>query len=129
MDKLVEVVKSSERNQSYKRQKMIQSFIIYTEYLFKIGMTLYISSTSFYFVYPTYKYVFFNEIVPLLALHVPFLNENTATGFVVLTIYQLITICSALIGSACIDFTFAMIVLNLLLMGNILDDDIKTFNE
>lgn len=129
VDKLVDIFKSNEKNLSYKRQKLIQQFITITEYIFKIGMTLYILSTSFYAVYPTYKYVYFNEIVPLITLYVPFLDENTITGFAYLTIYHLTIIISALMASACADFIFPMIAVNVLLMGNIIDDDIQTLNE
>lgn len=92
-------------------------------------MTLYILSACSFFPYPIYKYVYFNEIVPLTTIYIPFLDENTSNGFIVVTIYHLLCMIYSVIGSASLDFTLIMIAVNVPVMGNILNDDIQALNE
>lgn len=74
--------------ESPERVEYFKKCTLYTEYLFK-GMTiLYILSSFSFFIYPLYMYFFENEIVPILPIYLPGIDENTRNGFIILTTFQ-----------------------------------------
>lgn len=129
INKLVEVFKMNAKVTVNGRQEMLERHLTFTELLFKGGVFFYTISTFGYFLYPLYHYHTFNEVIPLVPSYLPGVDENTQTGFIILTIFHLFIIIFGLFGSACIDFNFMMIIVNVPVLANILKDNISEQNE
>lgn len=129
VDKLVDIYKVNSKVTAHNRQEMLERYLTFTEYLFKIGLFLYIMATSGYFIYPFYRYVKFNEIIPIIPMFLPFVNEDSTIGFSILTFFHLNAILYGLLGCACSDFSFTMIIVNVPIFSNIIGDNITELNE
>lgn len=129
VDKLVNIFEVNSKIRIHGRQEMLKRFLIFTEYLFKVGIVLYIIATSGYFLYPIYYYVTFHKIVPLLPSYLPFVDEDTIIGLIILIIFDLNVIIYGLLGSACSDFSFTMVIVNVPILGKIMGDNIIELND
>lgn len=93
--------------ESSERVEYFKKCALYTEYLF-IGMTiLYISATFSFLIYPLYMYFFENEIVPILPIYLPYVDENTHYGYIILTSFQASAFLMVLFGLLACDFFIA----------------------
>lgn len=111
-----------------KRLMMFHRFVEYTEVIFKIGTLLYSATVIAYLLYPLFMYFHANEIVPMLLVTVPFVDESTANGFMLLSGFHIVCLTMALAACASVDFSFTMIVANMLLISNIFDAAICDIN-
>lgn len=93
---------------------LIPKFTLITELILKIGTGVYTLVGGFYVLVPIYVYYSRRETVPLIPLFFPFIDENTSTGFAILTAIHLVYIVLAIISTACTDFMFIMIIYYLL---------------
>lgn len=109
VNNLVEIFKVNSNVKAHGRQEMLEWYLTFTEYLFKIGVPMYFISVTGYFIYPAYRYIYFREIISLLPTFLPFVDEKTSIGFVITLIAHLHFIVYALLGSSCSDFSFTMV--------------------
>lgn len=128
MNKLVDIYTANSKATSRNRSIVIQKFTNITEIVIKGGLALYVLAGGFYLVNPVYSYYWRNEIVPLLPMYMPFIDENTTIGFSILTSIHLVFVFLAVIGSACTDFMFVMIIVNMPLLSSIFIDNIGELN-
>lgn len=129
LEKLINIFKVNENVKKHDRQEMLNRHIIFTEYLFKLGTATYALSMTIYFVYPIYRYVNYDEIIPLIMTFLPGIDENSHVGYICITVFHLHLIILGILGSACSDFTFTMIIVNVPILGHIIGDNIKELNE
>lgn len=128
MNKLVDIYTANSKTTSRNRSIVIQKFATITKIVIKGGLTLYVLAGCFYLLNPLYSYHWRNEIVPLVPLYMPFIDENTTIGFTILTSIHLVFLALAVIGSACTDFMFVMIIVNMPLLSSIFSDNIGELN-
>lgn len=129
VNKLIDIFKVNENVNNVDRQKMLNRYMIFTEYLYKGGLTLYFLSCGTYFVNPIFMYMKYNEITPIVYAYLPGIDENTGFGFIVLTIFHINTLVLGTLGSACSDFSFTMIIVNVPILANIIADNITELNK
>lgn len=128
INRLIDIYKVNSNVVVYDRQQMLEQYVTFTEYLFKIGFSFYALSTMGYFLFPLYFYKTRNEINPLVPSYLPGVDENTKIGFIILFIFHLNIIAFGFIGSSCTDFNFTMIIVNVPVLANIIGDNIKELN-
>lgn len=109
VNKLVDIFKVNSDVKAYGRQEMLERYLTFTEYLFKIGLPLYLISTTGYFIYPAYRYIYFHEIIPVLPTYLPFVDFNSYAGLMAHLIAHLHFIILAVLGSCCSDLSFTMV--------------------
>lgn len=129
IDKIVDIYRQNASSNAYRRYRMCQRFALYTEFIFKIGMVLYLFSVSTYYVYALFVYVMEKKLVMLMYLFFPGLDESTNAGYVVHLVFHIILTTFGFIGSCGSDFCFTMIITNVPLMANILSENIDELNE
>lgn len=128
MDKLIEIFAANAKSNSRSRSILINKYALITEIVLIVGCTVYAFAGAFYFLNPIYSYYWRNEIVPLIPIYFPFINENTTGGFILLTSMHVVYVTMAVIASACTDFMFTMIIVNMPVMSNIFSDNIRELN-
>lgn len=83
----------------------------------------------FYLLNPLYSHFWHDEIVPLMAIYMPFIDENTTKGFIGLTIMQLVFLVLAVIASAGVDFLFIILIFNMIFFARIFADNVNELND
>lgn len=73
-------------------------------------------------------FFYVNEIVPLLWVELPFVDEDSVSGFVILSVFHVICLTFGFLASASMDFAFAMKICNMLLISYIFDNSIADLN-
>lgn len=114
---------------AHDRQEMLDRYSFITEYLFKGGLLTYIIASLGFFIYPIYQYVVYTEVTPVLFMFLPFIDEKTHTGFIILLFFHLNVIILGVLGTACADLSFTMIIVNVPVLNNIFGDSIDDLNE
>lgn len=128
-DKIIMIYEVNAKSKSRKRNIMLQKYSVITEYVFKVGFSLYCLSVLFYFIYPIYVYYEFNEIIPIVPLYLPEVDEQHLKGYIIHLVFHLICMIVTLLASAGSDFVFALIVLNIPIMSSILGDNVDELNR
>lgn len=104
-------------------------FAFYTECIFKCGFALNLSSILSYFVYPLYMYFFQGSIITLLPTYIPGIDENTITGYVIISFYHIMLLSVALVAASACDFLFTMIITNTPVMAELIAMEVQKLNE
>lgn len=129
VDKLVDIFRINSKVSAHGRQVMLDRFLKYTEYLFKMALSLYVLASGGYFIYPFYRYKTADEMVPVMLSFLPFIDENTTSGYVILFVFHVNLIILGTLGTACSDLSFTMVIVNVPVLGNIFGDNIEDLNE
>lgn len=128
MDKIVEVYAANTIGVSLKRLKLLHKFTLIIELILKIGTTVYILAGIFYPIDTVYTYYAPHKKLFIVNLFMPFIDENTTSGFVILTAIHLIYMGVFIIGSAAVDFMFAMMIINVQLLSTIFNENVEELN-
>lgn len=100
-----------------------------TELVLKFGTILYASVALFLLGVPIFAYFWQHELRPMYLSFLPFIDETTYSGFAILTLYHVIGAYGAITGSACVDFLFPMLIVNIPIFTTIFYDEIYEMNE
>lgn len=113
------------KTKSIERIEYFEKFAFVTEVLFK-GMTIvYISSTFTFYFYPVYMYLYENEIVPIIPLYLPAIDENQFTGYVILCVIHVTVLNLATFGVLACDFFIAIIIISTLIFAKLISLDFE----
>lgn len=129
MDNLIRIFSVNSKNASRDRMMLMRKYAFITELVLKGGFLTYTLAAAFYPIYPIYAYYWNNELIPMIPLFFPFIDEDTKSGFITITSIHFIFVILALISSACTDFMFAMIIVNIPVLSNIFFDNVRELNE
>lgn len=129
VDFIITVYKENTKSANSTRYAIFESFANYTEIFFKLALPLYSVSLVLYFFYPMYMYVLDREIVTLMPLYLPKVDEHSAIGYGILTVYHLLIMVFALVASCASDFIFIMIIINVLPLAKVLSSVIHDLND
>lgn len=110
------------------RRAVFDRFAFYTEMVFKCGCLLYFLSMLSYLVYPFYMYLFEREIVTMLPIYLPGIDEATVTGFAATTCYHLTIMILACIAASAVDFLVTMLVINIPIMAMLIEMEVEKLN-
>lgn len=128
-DFIIDVYKQNTVAVSPHRYSIFERFVKYCELIFKVGLALYILSISLYFIDPMYKYLFENQIVTLLPVYLPKIDEKSNIGYAFYLILHLLMLIFAALASAGSDFIFMMIIANVPALANIFEDSTHDLNR
>lgn len=129
MDKIIAVHAANAKTTSRKRLKLIKLFSLITEIVIRGGSALYFLVGIFYMINPIYSYYVKNELIPLVPVYMIFIDETTRNGFIALGITHLAFTALTVTGSACSDFMFVMLIVNMPVMSTIFVDNVDELNE
>lgn len=129
MDKITNIYVANSKSSSRKRLRLLKLFTIITKVVIKVGAAIYCLAGAFYMINPIYSYFVKHEIIPLIPLYMFFIDETTRNGFTLLTIIHITFMVLTVAGSACSDFMFVMIIVNIPLLSTIFVDNIQELNK
>lgn len=129
IDKIIDVYAKNSKNVPLARTMLLQKSAMITELVLKLGTILYISVALFLFGVPIYAYFWQNELRPIYPSYLPFIDETTYAGFAILTLYHITGAYGAIIGSACVDFLFLMLIVNIPIFTTIFNDEVFEMND
>lgn len=112
-----------------RKASLLNRFALYTEIVFYGSVLLYILSGIGYLLYPIYMYVVEGEIVVMIPTYMPGINEETPSGFIVLTCLHLILLIASVIGAAACDIMFTMLIANTPIMANLIKVEVEQLND
>lgn len=110
---------------SPERKEYFANFALATEIMFKVMTPVYISSAFIFLLYPLYMYFFENELVPILPLYLPFVDQSTVTGYIILNTYLIIAILFATCGLLGCDFFMTIITVSTLIFAKLMTIEMK----
>lgn len=122
LDKIVSIYAANIKNIG------LSKFSAATEIVLKSGVILYSLAGCFYLLNPIISYYTKREIVPLLPLYMPFIDETTKSGFILLTAMHLGFLLIAVVASACTDLWFAMVAVNFFVPAKIFHENVRELN-
>lgn len=128
VDKIINVYAVNAKTLSRKRFKLLQMLSKITELFLKFGIIGGSCCGMFFIVNPFITYVWLNEMKPMIPIYMPFIDENTMDGFLLLTLIQTVFIVTGVIGTVSVDFLIFMIVLNVPIFSNIFSDNVTELN-
>lgn len=129
MDKITAIYAMNSKTDNRSRLLLIKKFSLITEIVLKGGFAVYCCAGGFYFLNPFYSYYFKDELIPLVPVYMWFINEDTTVGFIVLAGVHILFIILAVMATACTDFMFVMIMVNMPVLSNIFSDNVHELNE
>lgn len=128
MDEIINVYTANAETTSRKRASLLQSRSKLTILVLSLGFMGYVSIGLFHFINPIYEYLWHNELKPLMPTYLPFIDEKTTSGFIILTINQMIGIFYAVLGSYCADILGFVLVLNFSIFTTVFRENTDEFN-
>lgn len=93
------------------------------------GVGLYSLSALSNFIYPLYMYAFEHEVVTIMPTFVPFIDENTRNGYIVLSAFHVASLILGIIACCATDLLFTMITINTPVMASLIEDEVNQLNE
>lgn len=129
VDTILDIYKQNAVAVSPKRFDIFERFARYCEIIFKFGNVLYVSAPFLYLIYPFHMYLFENKIVTLLPLFLPKVDEESAIGYGILTVFHLSLLIFALLASSASDFLFIMIITNIPALVKAFGESVKDLNN
>lgn len=91
--------------------KYFNQFAFFTELLFKGIFITYFVSMSAFPLYPIFIYLVNGELVLMIPIYLPFIDEITPVGYTILIIYQFFVFAFASVGLAAVGFLLAIMII------------------
>lgn len=126
---LYEVYKVNAATKCQQRASLFNRFAFYTEVVFKCGTALYLLSISSYFLYPIYTYLFKGEVIVVLSIYFPGIDETTTEGYIFLLCYHIAILVLAFIAVSACDFLFTMLIVNTPAMAVLIEMEVQQLND
>lgn len=129
INKLIHVFKANQKHPSIKRLSTLSRYVKVTEYCFKCGFGIYTLTAIVFLSYPLATYLVSNEIVPMIPLLFPLIDQNTLSGYIVKFLIEASAVVGASAGSTTTDTTFAMIIINVHAMAYMFSASVDDLNN
>lgn len=105
-----------------------RNFALFTEVLFKLMIIAYSTCILAFFSIPIFVYLTTSELVPVLPLYLPIVDESTTVGYTILTIYHISCAILATIGFTAIDYFMAIVITSSLIFAKLISSDLQEMN-
>lgn len=129
-DQLIHVFKASDsEHQPLNRLRRLYRYVTVTEYILKFSCILYTVTVVGYLVSPVAIYLLTHELISIIPIKLPFIDDKTVIGFIIMSIFEGISAILGALGTAASDLTFAMIIINTHALANIIDESIEDLNK
>lgn len=127
IDKIIKIYTENAKN-AINRSENLDKCVTISRLILKLGVVIYTLAGLFYLLNPIYLYCTRREIVPLLPLYMPFIDETTKHGFILLSVLHLGFVFVAVVASAGSDLLYALVVINFFVPVNIFHNNIDELN-
>lgn len=128
-DKIVDVYEQNANTKSRGRAMVLQEMSLISESTLIRGTIAYMLVGMLHFINPIYGYFWQAELKPLVPLYIPFVDEKTALGFISLLLIQSFQLFVGLVSSACADFPFLIVAMNIWAFSTIFAEYVIDLND
>lgn len=125
---ILDLYKINSKIQSRDRFEYFQKISSFTEILFKVVISTIACSFFVFLFYPIYMYFFQGQLIPIVPLFLPGIDENTLIGYTVVTIYHLALAFVGMIGFSSFEFLIAIIIISSLIFAKLISIDLVQIN-
>lgn len=115
-------------NESQERVEYFRLFAFITECLFKFMITVYMLTGFLFFPYPLYMYYVKGEVIPLMDLYIPGIDETTFIGYIALAVSHIMYIFLGTFGISACDFVMVMLMISPLIFSKLISLDLQQVN-
>lgn len=116
------------KNKSRELAAYFDKFALFTEILFKAMIISFASVTSTFFVYPFYMYFVKGELMPIMPLYLPFVDESTCIGYIALNVYQFLCCIISVVGFSALEFLMTIIIISSLIFSKLIGRELQQIN-
>lgn len=116
------------KTKSREISEYFEKFASFTELLFKLMLGGFGISPFAFILYPVYMYFVNDELITIIPLYLPGIDETTVVGFIILNLYLLLI---SIIGSICLsalEFLMAIIIISSLIFAKIVSSELQQIN-
>lgn len=117
------------KSKSQVRLQLFQRFAFYTDLIVNLAKIMYFGSPFLVLPYPVYMYYFHDQRIPLIALYIPGIDENTTTGYCILICIQFVLMVITAVGMNAVDVFYAVILCNVPILAQLIKDEINQLNS
>lgn len=128
IDRIIDVYERNASTKLCECASVLQRMSLISEMTLSRGTIAYVVVASAHFINPIYSYFWQHECKPLMPLYVPFVDERTAFGFVILMSIQSVQVIAALLASGCVDFALVIFALNIWVFSTIFQQTVIELN-
>lgn len=129
MEKIVDVYEANVKTKSRKRALFLKNVSLISEIALIGGVILYMGCVILHLIVPIYAYYWQNKSQPLFPLYIPFIDEKTVDGFILLTSIQTIEISLAAVCCACTDVLFLLLIINVPIFTFIFEENVNELTQ
>lgn len=108
--------------------KYFEKFAVFTEVLFKLIMISFSSCSVTFLLYPFYIYFLKGELMPLMPLYLPGIDETTIIGYIILNCYLFLCAMFSIIGLGALEFLLAIIIISSLIFAKLISRELQQIN-
>lgn len=104
-------------------------FSQFTELLLKVMIIVFLTCTAAFPSYSFYMYFVKGELMPIMPLYLPGLDETTIIGFILLNLYHFICATISAVGLSALEFLTAIIIISSLIFSKLISRDLQQIND
>lgn len=128
INRIIGIYETNAKTKSRERAVLLENMAWLSEAILIGGTIAYAFCAVLHLMIPIYGYFWQHEYKALFPLYIPFVDEKTACGFVILVSIQTIEIFIAAVASGYSDFLFMMITVNVWIFSSIFKDNVSELN-
>lgn len=129
INKIIDVYDANAKTKSRKRALLLHKMALISEMLLICGFIAYMGCAIIHLINPIYAYFWRNEFQALFPLYIPFIDEKTPGGFILLILIQTVEIFISAAAIASADFAFAIIIANLWIFSTIFENNVSELDK
>lgn len=128
INKIIDIYAENAKTTSPKRALLMLNMSWISEIILIIGLMAIMLVAMLHFIEPIYGYFWQHQFKALFPLYIPFVDEKTEVGFVILISIQSIEIFAAAVAGASVDLPFMISVINVWIFYTIFEDNTNEWN-
>lgn len=98
------------------------------EILFKVVLSAYFLPFFGFLGYPIFVYLTTGQVVPILPVYLPMIDESTHVGLLINTVFHLSLMVVAVVGYTAIDYFIAVGITSSLIFAKLISIDLQQIN-
>lgn len=126
--KIQDLYKINAKSKSRELAQYFEKFATFTEFLFKSMIIVFVLGPFLFMLFPIYKYFTDGELIPIMPLFAPFIDEKTCIGYIVLNLYLLLISVTGITCLVALEFLMAIIIISSLIFAKLIGRQLQQMN-
>ena len=129
IERIIYIYEANAKTEIRKRALLLRNISMFCEVLFIVGFFVYMGFTCLLYINPIYGYFWLNEYRPSIPLYIPFIDEKTTIGFVMLLMIQAVEIFLATLASLSADLPYIIWAINVHVYSTVFKENVNELND